>query len=356
MTSTMNTAIFGLRFKSNEVLQPAPVDLSDFLASPRASGVPGRHVDDLAAFIHYSELVESYERDQKQGFGRLDLGERRLLGVLSHIGFFKPAFRVAIEEYKYHARQLVLLDFNKPESFIRSADEEIAKFNPKKRDDQQKIARLQDLIKQRRKDLEILTKRRRMVAGELYHIAVYVRDNIEMVQRLCESAIAHLAKLQVGGEKTGQMIDDLKEQFKVQVREHRQLGSITPEYLEAVKSEVAQLSQRLSQSVLEDIYLMTRIYEGFYDHVKNNAGRLGDLLGWADRVRKKDGNDEDVLFARIEEVLVSLISDFRIEVKPDVLPVEPGRHEDLLLEKRRELLDHIFLLLRDKHKKNAWTM
>ena len=342
----MATSIFGLRFKSNEELQPSPADLSAFLESPRASGAPGRHVDDLAGFIHYWELVETCEREQKQGFGRLEFGERRLLGVLSHTGFFKPAFRVAIEEYKYHRHQLVLLDFNKPETFIRSAGAELGKLNPKKRDDQQKTARLQDLVRQRRKDLEVLQKRRRRIAGELYHIAVYVRDNIVMVQRLCESAIARLAKLQVGGEKTGQMIEDLKEQFKEQVRERRQLGSITPEYLESVKAEVAQLSQRLAQSVLEDIYFVTRIYEGFHEHAKNGAGRLEDLLGWADRVRKKDGNDEDLLFSRIEQALVALISEFRVDAKPAGQPGAPDQHEELLLEKRRELLDHIFLLLR----------
>jgi hypothetical protein len=190
----------------------------------------------------------------------------------------------------------------------------------------------------------------------LYHIAVYIRDNVVMVQRLCEGAIARLAELQVGGKKTGQMIEDLKEQFKAQVRERRQLGSITPEYLESVKAEVAQLSQRLAQSVLEDLYFVTRIYEGFYEHAKNGAGRLEDPLGWADRVRKKDGNDEDQLFARIEQVLVSLISEFRIDVEPAGGPGGSGRHEELLLEKRRELLNHIFLLLREKRKDDAWML
>jgi len=356
MALPVETSVFGLRFKSNEDLQPSPADLAAFLSSPREPGALGRHGDDLAAFIRYLELVETYEREQKQGFGQLEFSERKVLGVLSHTGFFKAAFRVAVEEYKYHHHQLVQLDFNKPEAFIRSAEAEIGKLNPKKRDDQQKSARLQDLIKQRRKDLEAAIKRRRRITGELYHIALYVRDNIVLVQRLCEGTIARLAELQVGGKKTEQMIEDIKQQFKEQVREHRQLGSITPEYLESVKSEVAQLSQRLSRSVLEDIYFVTRIYEGFYEHAKNGAGRLGDLLGWADRVRKKDGNDEDQLFSRIEQVLVALISEFRIDVKAAGQTDTPDQHEELLVEKRRELLDHIFLLLRDQSKKEAWTL
>jgi hypothetical protein len=356
MKLSMDISIFGLRFKSNEALQPSPDDLSTFLASPRASGAPGQHRDDFAVFIRYRELVETYEREQKQGVGRLEFSERRLLGVLSHIGFFKPAFRVAIEEYKYHNHQLVLLDFNKPGTFIRSAEEEIGKLNPKKRDDLQKIVRLQDLIKNRRKDLEVLLRRRRMIAGELYHIAEYVRDNCVKVQQLCESAIVRLAKLHIGGEKTGQMIEDLKQQYKEQVREHRQMGAITPEYLESVKAEVAQLSQRLTRNVLEDIYFLTKIYEDFYEHAKNGAGQLGDLLVLADRVRKKDTNDEDLLFTRIEQVLIALISEFRIDAKPVDQPGGSERQEEFLLEKRRELLDHIFLLLREQKTTDAWTL
>jgi hypothetical protein len=356
MKRSMDISTFGLRFKSNEALQPNSAELSVFLASPRASGAPGLHKDDFAAFIHYRELVEAYDMDLKQGVGRMEFGERRLLGVLSHIGFFKPAFRVAIEEYKYHNHQLGLIDFNKPETFIRSAEVEIGNLNPKKREDLQKMARLQDLIMRRRKDREALIQRRRTIAGELYHIAVYVRDNLVKVQQLCESAIVRLAKLQVGGEKTGQMIEDLKQQFKEQVRDHRQMGAITPDYLESVKTEVAQLSQRLTRSVLEDIYFVTRIYEDFYEHAKNGAGRLEDLLIWADRVRKKDTNDEDPLFTRIEQVLVALISEFRIDAKPADQPGGSDRHEELLLQKRRELLDHIFLLLREQNKNDAWTL
>ena len=352
----MEPTVFGLRFKSNGEIHPSPDDLSAFLASPRASGDLRRHTDDLASFIHYRELVETYEREQTQGFGRMEFGERKLLGVLSHTGFFKPAFRIAVEEYKYHCHQLFLLDFNKPETFIRSAEAEIAKLNPKKKDDQQKIVRLQGLIGQRKKDLDLLTKRRYMIAGELYHIAVYIRDNIVMVQQLCEGAIARLAELQVGGEKTSQMIDDIKQQFKEQVRDQRQMGSLTTAYLESVKAEVAQLSQRLAQSVLEDVYFMTTVYEGFYEHAKKGAGRLEDLLGWADRVRKKAGNDEDMLFSRLGQVLVAIISEFRIDAKPAAQTAADDKHAGLLLEKRRELIDHIFLLLKDQHKKDAWTL
>lgn len=145
--------------------------------------------------------------------------------------------------------------------------------------------------------------------------------------------------------------------FPLMVAQSLGMTAITaPEYLESVKAEVAQLSQWLTRSVLEDIYFVTRIYEGFYEHAKNGGGRFEDLQGRSDRVRKKDGNEEDQLFSRIEQVLVMLISAFRIDAKPAGRQDAADKHEELLLEKRRELLGHTFLLLRDQHKKDVWTL
>ena len=351
----MDVSIFGLRFKSNESLQPAPADLAAFLRSPRLPGKSGTHQDDLAVFTGYLGRVDAYEQALAHGMVRLDFSERMLVGVLSHTRFFKPALRIAIEEYKYHHHQLLQLDFIKPEKFVRSAEEELSKLNPKKREDQQKIARLQVLIDQRKKDLEALATRRRALAGELYHIAVYVRDNIARVQQLCENAISSLAKLQVGGKKTEQLIEDIKEHFRGEVRDHRQAGMVTPEYLESVKTEVAGLSERLKRQVLGDLYAVTGIYEGIYDLAKRNAALLTELIGRADRARKDDARRDNEVFTRIEQTLVALISEFRAEAKAPMPERTEKRLDDLLWEKRREMLDHVFSLLKER-KTDAWTI
>jgi len=351
----MDAQIFGLRFKSNEALQPAPADLAAFLRAPSTPGRPGTHQDDLAVFISYLERVDAYEQALAQGMERVTFNERMLLGVLSHTRFFKPSLRIAIEEYKYHHHQLLHLDFVKPEKFVRSAEEELSKLNPKKRDDQQKIARLQALVVQRKKDLEELTKRRRAIAGELCHITVYVRDNIAKVQQLCEDAISSLAKLQVGGKRTEQLIEDIKEHFKGEVREHRQAGMVTPEYLESVKTEVAELSQRLKRQLLGDIYAVTGIYEGIYDHVKKTAAQLTELIGLAEQARKDDKGRDNKVFGRIERTLVALISEIQAEAKAPAPEKKEKRLDDLLWEKRREMLDHVFALLKER-KTDAWTL
>jgi hypothetical protein len=276
--------------------------------------------------------------------------------VLSHTRFFRPALRIAIEEYLYHHHQLQQLDFNKPDKFIQSAGEELAKLNPKKRDDQQKMARLQAMLDQRKADREALTKRRRMLMGELCHIAAYVRDNIAKVQLLCEEAIANLARLQVGGKATEQLIEDIKEHFKGEVREYRQARMVTPQYLESVKAEVAELSQRLNRRVPGDIHAMTGVYEAFYEHAKRNTALLREQIVRADLVRKSEGLYDNSPFEEIERTLIGLVSEFRPSVKADTSVDESERHEDLLREKRREMLDHVFALLKEQRKVEDWTL
>ena len=70
----------------------------------------------------------------------------------------------------------------------------------------------------------------------------------------------------------------------------------------------------------------------------------------------EDSNDEDQLFSRSGQVLVTLISEFRMDAASAGLPGATGQHEELLLEKRRELLNHIFLVLKKQHKNDAWTL
>jgi hypothetical protein len=53
------------------------------------------------------------------------------------------------------------------------------------------------------------------------------------------------------------------------------------------------------------------------------------------------------VFDRIEKALVALITRFRIEPRTSRDSGPGNGHAALLLEKRREMLDHIFELLRD---------
>ncbi len=342
----METAIFGLRFKSNETLQPTLEDLRLFLESPRKEGKKEKHGDDLANYLQHLARVEEFEKNRKQGMGQTDFHEKMLLGVLSHSHFFRSSLKSAVEQYKYHYHALMTIDLRKPAAFIKSAEEEIKRFNPKSKDDQAKMARLQGMIDQRSKDLEALKERWPHLGDELHSIAVYVRDNLVRIQKLCESSITVLVGLQIGGEKTGQLIEDIKTHFKEQVRDYLQLGPVTKQYVESLKEEVAKLSKQLSQQVLEDIYAVTRVYEALHDHAQKIAVQLDALVRQVKAEQHKSIEEDRDLFGRIEQALISLITDYHLDTAMPKDARSGDKHDELLFEKRKEMLDHLFDLLK----------
>jgi len=56
-----------------------------------------------------------------------------------------------------------------------------------------------------------------------------------------------------------------------------------------------------------------------------------------------------VPYVRIEDVLVSLVSDHRFELKTATSAADPNR-KDLLLERRKEMLDRLFDLLQQERR------
>lgn len=343
--SMMQTRIFGMRFHSNESLQPGTGEIAAFLDRRRAPGSPERHRDDLAAYAGLLGRIEAYESGQIQMVQGLDLGERMLLGALSHSRFFNAGLRIAVEEYKYHLGQLEGIDLAKPADFIRAAEEELRKLDRKKKEDQPKIARFTAMIGQRRRDQDELERRRRMLAGELCHIAVYVRDNLAKVRKCSEEAITRLAALQVSGDVASRLVEDLKAHFKDQVRDNRDLaGGVTKEYLETLKAEVADLARRLSQLLLGDLYAVTRTFEAIHDHVRDMNMQIETLTAQAEAARERAGGQGGGVFGRIERVLVALITKF--PSGEELQPGPEGPQSALLGEKRREMLDQVLGQLR----------
>lgn len=341
----MENPIFGLRFKSNEALQPTIEELRLFLET-RKDGIKEKHQDDLSYYVRDLTHVEDFKHNRTGAGAQLDLHEKMLLGVLAHSQFFTPSLKSAVEQFKFHYHRLCGLDFKKPQAFIRSANEEIQKSGSGSKADQLKIAKLQSMIEQRNADLEALSKLRGGLATELHNIAVYINDNLEKIQHLCESSITVLVGLQLGGEKTGQLIEDIKTHFKEQVRDYLQLGPVTKQYVESLKQEVATLSRQLSQLVLEDIYAVTTQYEALYDHTKNIRSRLEAGIRGLENKQHRSIDEDRAALGRIEQILVALISDYRLgPVKPKDCGSD-DKHNKLLLEKRKEMLDHVFELLK----------
>jgi hypothetical protein len=340
---SQDTRIFGLRFESNADLNPTQVELGHFLASTRKEGRQEPHSSDLARYHGLIESIREFTRRQSVGEEAQDIRDRMFHGVLGFSQFAHPALELAVGQFKYHLHILAALDFRKPEAFIKTAEKEMAGLDPKRKGDAAKLERLRGMVEERKQVLDSLRKRRSDLSQELRDIAQYIRDNLVRIERLCEKSIVILADLLVSHQAEQQLIGDIKEQTKASIKDSLQLGPISRQLLEDAKKNFDVLSREITDIVREDIYTLTALYEAIHEHVRRTSGAIDGLLAKTGGKRDDRGDQDLVVFMQIEQVLVTLIRDYRFELKTGVVRNESA-HEDVLQKKRHDLLDGIFAL------------
>ena len=345
-------SIFGLRFGSNEKLLPSQEDLRVFLAGTHKAGTREPHADDLATYRKLLEDMQAFERNQLQDIGGRDFRNKMYYGVLGQSSFVRHALKSAVEEYKFHLHELLLLEFRKPGAFIKAAEEEMGRLNLKKKDDAAKLARLRGMVEERRRTIELLGKRRAVLAEELGDIAQYIRDNLVKIEKLCEASIVVLVDVQLRQKKENQLIEDIKAQFKDRLRDSLQQRSLTRQDLESVKEDVNLLSKEIAVLIREDVYAMTGLFEAIHGHAKKIAREIDNLLTQTRGKEDKGFEEEAQLFAQIERVLVSLVSEYHFELKAAEIRTQTA-YEDIFLEKRREMLAYLFALLEQERRMSA---
>jgi hypothetical protein len=344
---TPDQTIFAFRKGANAAILPGADIMSAFLESPKTAGTMELHRDDLARYAHFLKAVEAFEQSRKQGGHSSDFHDRLFYGVLLDSRFFKRELQTAIEQFKYYWHALARIDLKKPAAFIKSAEEEISRLRPGRKDDAIKIDRLQGMIDERKKQLDAQKAGWPALRAELGNIAAYIRDNLSAIRKRTEASIATLVELQVGKKAEQQLIEDIKTHFKDQIRDYLQHGPVTKEYLDSTKETVAQLSKQVSLQVNEDIYALTGLYEAIHDHAVRFAARLDPLVkqigtSGADLERDKE------LFLRLESELLGVVSDFHFEIKPPHNVADVKEQETILQEKRREMLNRLFEILRSR--------
>jgi hypothetical protein len=339
----IDTRIFGLRFESNADLNPTQVELGHFLASTRKAGSQEPQSSDLARYHGLIESLREFTHRQSVDEEAKDIRDRMFYGVLGFSQFVHPALELAVGQFKYHLHILAALDFRKPEAFIKTAEEEIASLDPKKKGDAAKLERLRGMVEERKQALDSLRKRRSDLSQELRDIAQYIRDNLVRIERLCEKSIVILADLLVSQQAEQQLIGDIKEQTKASIKDTLQLGPVSRQLLEDAKKNFDVLSREITAVVREDIYGMTALYEAIHEHVRQTAGKIDGLLAKAGGGRVDTGGQDLAVFMQIEQALVTLIRDYRFELKTGVVRSQSA-HEDVLRIKRHDLLDSVFAL------------
>ena len=337
---TADETIFGLRFRANGKLQLSIDGLKLFLDSPTKEDKGKLHGDDLAAYRDLLKAVESFEQGQRGGFR-----DWMLFTVLDHSHIVKPALKSAVEQYKYHFYNLSELDLKKPSAFIKSAEEEIAKLNPKKKEEVARKERLAGMVADRKQALNSLTKKWLALAEELNHIIAYIKDNLIKIEKLADTSIAILEGEKISRKKEGDLVEDIKTQFKERLRESLLRGTITREDLEKAKEEVSSLSKRTADLIRTDVYTLTQLYVAIHEYCGKACNELESRV---DEIQNKKhaSFDEDLkLYLQVEKILVSFTQECRFEIKAADIGTET-EHDLILMEKRKEMLEHLFDLLR----------
>ena len=340
----LDKTIFGLRFGADETLYPAPTDCRVFLESPKTEGMSGRHDDDLATYRELLARVIAFERHQQKGASSQNFREKMFYGVISLSHFVNPVLKREVELYKYHVHGLTLLDIKKPAAFIKAAEEEMSTLNPKRKKDAVKLHRLEGMVEERKRTLETLDKRRAALAKELGSIARYVRSNLVKIGKLCEASIVILMELQMAGKMGSRLIDEIKADFEEHFKDVLYQGPVAGQYLDTVKQDIGMLTSEMSVLVREDLYALAGLYEAIYDLTKSIVHEL-DIRMAEMEIRKNRSFEEDSeLFVQVEQVLVSLISGYRFELKAKDTRSATA-HESILMEKRHEMIEDVFELL-----------
>ncbi len=344
---TIDKTIFGLRFGLNDDLYPTSEDLRIFLESPKRDDGQELHRDDLLVYAAMIAEVQSFEQYERHVAGTKDFREQMYYGVLIHTHFFNHALKSAVEQYKYHLHALRELDFAKPAAFVRSAEEELGKLNPKKKDDAAKLARLQGLIEERIKMTESRKSRWLVLARELTHIATYIRDNLVKIQGLCETSMSVLGDPRTVQDMERTLTEDIKSHFKEHLKDLLHRESVTREYLDSVKKEADLLLQVASALLLKDMATLRRLYETIRDHIRKSAGEIGDLTA---RIGNTVSEDDRQIFMQIEGVLVSLVTNCRFGLKTAKIIGTETAYKNLLVEKRNGVLAHLLDLLQKERR------
>lgn len=340
----MNQSIFGIRYGSNLSIQPTQEELRMFLENKEREGGRELHRSVLATYNELLESVLSFRRGQLQAVSTRDEREKMFYGVLSHSSFYDPALKSALEHYKYQLYALSTIDFKKPRAFINTAEQAISLLDSRKKADAAKKVKMQDMVDERKKFLETLNSRWPALVEELGHIALYIRDNLLKIANRCETSIVILVDSSIARTKEKQLIEDIKTHFKEQLKLDLHDGLVTRQRIENAKNDVALLSKEISINFRENIFALTQLYESIYDHTLKTAQGIDALMAEKRRKKNRSLSEEVELFTRIEQFLDALISGKRFELKATETKCKTT-HKDVFLEKRKEMLDHLFELM-----------
>jgi len=345
----LNSTIFETRFSANDEICPTPQALKQFLATPKIEGWADLHADDVATYRKLLTDIHAFEQHKLKGAGGQDIRMLLAYRVLVHTVFFNVRLLSAAEQYTYHLRALPAIDIKQPMDFIRSAEAAMSKLDPKRINDVLRMARLQEMVAERKKILADLRNRWTLVAAELRNIAHYISENLARIETLCKAAVLTLSDADAAAKKEKQMVADIQTYFKDRLRNALRGGQLTKQDLEKAKRDVDALVRELLALVREDRHGMMRVYESIQGHVQENNAALAVQLAVLEGKKTVNVAETSASFTRIGTALVRLLKEHTLVIEPS--PVQPRKpHDAIIHEKRTEMADYLYELVQKERR------
>jgi hypothetical protein len=328
-------SIAGLPFKPDEALRPGMDQLKGFLETD------GR-VGNLELYRRLIERADAFDEARLTEAKQEDISAQMADAVLRYARFADRNVLSALELYQYHLHTFKLksLDISAPASFIKSAEKTISRLNKDKLDDVLRMARLQEMINERKKIIEKSGQPSAELTAELCRIALYIRNCLAGIDTRCEAAIALLSDAAVIGRKENQMIEDIKERPQKALR----AGKIMTQDLDRAVREVSQIADRMVSVVKEDIAALKGHYEAIQGRLKEMVQMIDASLVEVKTKKSRSLTEDQQLFDSLGKALVSYLSKRHFDQKTPGLHIETA-YEKFITQKRKEMLDYLFAVL-----------
>ncbi|MHB8844098.1 MAG: hypothetical protein ACYC7L_05055 [Nitrospirota bacterium] len=335
-----NANIFTPRVSPRQGLQPTPEELTAFLEQQKKEGYPATLANGISRARMMLIDIEAFEQRRKLEPGLQDLRERMVFGVLRHTRFVNGDLLAAVSQFEYHIHALETIDFESPAEFISNAERTLKKLKRSSIDHVLRMARLTEMVEERRNILIGCEARWAALTGELRHIVDYVRENLQRIETLCRKSIVVLVEIGLEKKKENELIGEVRDRFLQELKDSTGVRQLTADDLAKVKGVCDRLSKKLSEMIRDDQYSLSWLYEVVHDRAKAIMAALDGILNELVRLVPEQRREALLLYRKIGQALVSLVADFPAELRPGKVDVGATRNA-LLMEKRRDMLDHL---------------
>jgi hypothetical protein len=284
--------------------------------------------------------MDAFEHRKKLEPGLQDLRERMVFGVLRHTRFVNEELLTAVAQFEYQRHALVACDFEGPAEFIANSERTMKNLKRSKLDHVMRMARLTEMIEERKNMIIGLGVRWIALTGELRHIVDYVRENLLRIERLCKKSIVVLVETGLGKKKESELIGEIREQFLRDLRNTAGMRQLTATDLQKAQAVCDRLAKKLSEMMRDDQFSLSWLYEKIHDRAKSLAAELDGLLSELALLKTEHRREALLLYQNIGLVLISLVADFPAELRPGKVDVGATRNA-ILMEKRRDMIDYL---------------